>query len=322
MSNRYQLITGDSQTILEMMPDNYVQCVITSPPYWGLRDYGVNGQLGLEISVKDYVNVMVNLFREIRRVLRNDGTFWLVIGDSYAHSVPPKPGSPIGKSGLSNSRENHEKRWANISATKKDWGTLKPKDLVGIPWRIAFALQDDGWYLRSDIIWAKPNPMPESAKDRPTHSHEYMFLFSSSPKYYYDADAIKETSITGDPRRPYTSQGAKDLDGREDWKSGEKRDGEDFTHRNKRTIWDVATHPYPGAHFATFPPALITPCILAGTRHGDIILDPFSGSGTTGLVALQNGRRYIGIDLNHKYNQMAARRIQIGAAQDVLDLGT
>jgi DNA modification methylase len=189
---------------------------------------------------------------------------------------------------------------------------LKPKDLVGIPWRVAFALQADGWWLRSDIVWSKPNPMPESVTDRPTKAHEYVFLLTKSERYFYDADAVREPSVTDDPRRPYTSQGAWEIDGRPESqrRGGEARNGDDFSARNRRTVWTIATQPYSGAHFATFPEALVEPCILAGSRVGDVVLDPFFGSGTVGVVALKRGREAWGIELNPKYAQLARERIE------------
>jgi len=239
------------------IPDGSVQCCVTSPPYWGLRDYGSDGQLGLEPTPEEYVSSMVDVFREVRRVLRDDGSVWLNLGDSYT-------------SGGRTWRESDAKNSARAMDQRADTPPgLKPKDLVGIPWRVAFALQADGWYLRSDIIWAKPNPMPESVTDRPTKAHEYLFLLSKSARYHYDADAIREVQRCkphapgNKPRAGITKQAATDpsLDPGRVWAAS--------GHRNKRSVWTVATQPYPGAHFAVFPPKLITPCILAGTSaHG------------------------------------------------------
>jgi DNA modification methylase len=266
-------------------------------------------------------------------VLRDDGTLWLNLGDSYA-------AGGLGHGSGKQTTNYGSCNGSHIEKARKAPAGLKPKDLVGIPWRVAFALQDDGWYLRSDIIWHKPNPMPESVTDRPTKSHEYIFLMSKSERYFYDAEAIRETSVTGDARRPYGSQGAWDLDGRPDEqkhggelrgkgginsfrgqgmnREGDKgpanRDGRDMRDigvgewRNKRTVWTVATQPYSAAHFATFPPKLIEPCILAGSRYGDTVLDPFNGAGTTGLVSIQHNRDYIGIDLNPDYLQLSRER--------------
>jgi DNA modification methylase len=271
--DRVTLHAGDALTVLRSLPAESVQTCITSPPYWGLRDYGVEGQLGLEPTPEEYVAAMVAVFREVRRVLRADGTCWLNLGDSYAAggiSGNTKPRSEQGNgAGLFRQGGPAQEAWFD-HGTRQRLGAplgLKPKDLVGIPWRVAFALQADGWYLRSDIIWAKPNPMPESVTDRPTKAHEYLFLLAKSERYFYDAEAIKEPSMTLDPRRPYTSNGAKELDGREKWRSGERRDGDDFSSRNRRSVWTIATAPYPDAHFAPFPPDLVKPCVLAGTSE-------------------------------------------------------
>lgn len=281
-----QIYSGSCINILKGLPDNSVQCVVTSPPYWGLRDYQVNGQIGLERTPDEYVANMVSVFREVRRVLRKDGTLWLNLGDSYVG------GATKGENEGAKQRTNKGATWGNnsdLALLKHKVKGLKQKDLVGIPWRVAFALQADGWYLRSDIIWHKPNPMPESVTDRPTKSHEYIFLMVKSARYYYDADAIREVAA---------------YDGRKDiWQDG-------VALRNRRSVWTVATHPYKGAHFATFPPALIEPCILAGSRVGDTILDPFNGSGTTMSVAKKFGRKSIGIDINQDYCMLAICRIQ------------
>ena len=261
------ILRGDALHILSRLPREAVQCVMTSPPYWGLRDYQIEGQIGLEETLPQFINRLVSVFREVHRVLKNDGIFWLNIGDGYtsgnrgwrapdkknpARAMSMRPNTPVG---------------------------LKPKDLVGIPWRLAFALQQDGWYLRSDIVWNKPNAMPESVKDRPTRSHEYIFMFTKSEKYYYDYEAIKE------PRD----------------------DGKGM--RNKRSVWDVNTEAYKDAHFATFPSRLIEPCISAGTKKGDYVLDPFFGSGTVGVVCERLKRNYIGIELHPEYIALAAKRL-------------
>jgi len=309
-SSAWRIITGDSVGSLAKQPDESVHCVVTSPPYWGLRDYGVKGQIGLESTPEEYVKSMVEVFRHVRRVLKTDGTVWLNLGDSYANT---------GKSGGG----AQGKRWKEHGGRTEDCaGTfkyappgLKPKDLVGIPWRVAFALQADGWWLRSDtveqvefycpcgcgyimeervwrysqdrdIIWAKPNPMPESVKDRPTKAHEYVFLLAKSAKYFYDADAVRESSV----------------------------DASGF--RNRRTVWNIASQPYRGAHFATFPEKLVEPCILAGCPIGGTVLDPFCGSGTVGVVALRHGRQFLGIELNSEYVKLAEERIKAACQRD------
>jgi len=298
------IIQGDALTRLKELPSESVDCCITSPPYFGLRDYGVEGQIGLEESPEAYVSKLVEVFREVRRVLKDDGIMFLNLGDSYAGS---------GKGGQS--EEKRSENWQPQYGNKGKRYGLKPKDLIGIPWMVAFALRADGWYLRSDIIWHKPNCMPESCKDRPTKSHEYMFLLSKGKKYYYDAEAISEDAINTkmpgknmrDTRETYGPQnggnsGLRDLKQR--YKSGDWP-----TKRNKRTVWTIPTRPYKGAHFATFPEALVEPCILAGCPEGGICLDPFFGAGTTGLVAKKLGRRFIGIELNEAYIGMAQKRI-------------
>ncbi|HEX8950083.1 MAG TPA: site-specific DNA-methyltransferase [Dissulfurispiraceae bacterium] len=301
------------------------QTCVTSPPYWGLRDYGVPGQLGLESTPEEYVSNMVEVFRLVRELLKEDGTLWLNLGDSYAAGA--------GKVGECPGGGKQGERWkgyrgAHSQDPKRSTGPitqpnrmpipgLKPKDLVGIPWMVAFALRADGWYLRSDIIWNKPNPMPESVKDRPTKAHEYIFLFSKSERYYYDAEAIKEPCVQDEMANGFrggaycnnetfnNSEGGnlKNV-GNKSWR-GSKIDTE---RRNKRSVWTVATRPYKEAHFATFPPALIEPCILAGSRPGDIVLDPFFGSGTSGEVAERLGRRWIGIELNPDYERLQKKR--------------
>ena len=258
---KHTILNGDVLDCLRSLPDACVQCVVTSPPYWGLRDYGVKGQIGLEPTPEEHVEKMVEVFREVRRVLRDDGTLWLNYGDCYAGSTtgadrPPEPGHTREDSGrVKTGQENKHRR--------PDAG-LKPKDLVGMPWRIAFALQADGWYLRSDIIWSKPNPMPESVTDRPTKSHEYVFLLTKRPRYFYDADAIREAHVSVDqsPRKSGVGNGLNRTD---------RGVGREFfgnpAGRNRRTVWEIATQPMPEAHFATFPEALVEPCIKAGTSE-------------------------------------------------------
>lgn len=305
-------IIGDCRDVLPTLEAGSVQCVVTSPPYYGLRDYGVSGQIGLEQTPQAYVDQMIAVFREVRRVLRDDGTVWLNLGDSYA-SNQSNNGGYSAKSTLAGfSNPNTKGRQANDGTTpRKIYHSLKPKDLVGIPWRVAFALQADDWYLRQDIIWAKPNPMPESVTDRCTKSHEYLFLLAKSERYYYDAAAIAEPYLheyrVGPPSHGKEYSVAS---GRND--GGQHRTGAEMGDatgtRNKRSVWTVATHPYSEAHFATFPPALIEPCILAGSRPGDVVLDPFFGSGTVGEVAQNLGRRWIGVELNPEYAKLQDKR--------------
>lgn len=300
---------------LRQLPDNCVQTCVTSPPYWNLRDYGVDGQLGLEPTPEEYVTHMVEVFREVRRVLRDDGTLWLNLGDSFwAGGSTTEYGQNTrnfeDKSTLASHHTNGQCQ-RPIKPRKHTY--LKPKDLVGIPWRVAFALQADGWYLRSDIIWHKPNPMPESVTDRPTKAHEYIFLLSKSERYYYDPEAVKEPLKRPEElnrETPARFGGALKHEGYGTRKhSGRQYTGE-LTGRNKRDVWMVPTHPFPEAHFATFPPKLIEPCILAGSRPGDIVLDPFAGAGTTLLVAEKYGRDSIGYELNPKYCDIIRNRLR------------
>jgi DNA modification methylase len=294
------VLLGDCRAVMAEMEPESVHTVVTSPPYWGLRDYGQDGQLGLEPTPEAYVESMVAVFREVKRVLRSDGTVWLNLGDSYAATTAGKAyGWTNGKT---------SERDAETMASYKTVGLppgLKPKDLVGIPWRVAFALQADGWYLRSDIIWAKPNPMPESVTDRPTKSHEYLFLLSKSPRYYYDNDGVREPHTA--PERQGKRNSGWDFG---DYNAGNSEHVLDYNPagRNLRSVWTIATQPYPGAHFATFPQALVEPCIKAGCPEGGTVLDPFAGSGTTGLVAQRLSRRAILIDLNADYLEQVMDR--------------
>ena len=297
------------------IPDESVDCVVTSPPYYGLRDYGIDGQIGLEESPEEYVNTMVKVFREVWRVLKPTGSVWLNLGDSY-YNYRPGNGAKYPKQSVSNTRQDLP---TNSSKRANKLEGLKEKDLVGIPWKVAFALQADGWYLRSDIIWSKPNPMPESVHDRPTKAHEYIFLLTKSPKYYYDADAIRE--ITG-KEASWDNYGGK---GMIDHPTGPGRKQIDLTMgtsqkkampyishpngRNKRSVWTINTQPYSEAHFATFPEKLIEPCILAGCPEDGVVLDPFVGSGTTAAVAQKHGRKSVGVDLNKEYIDIAIKRI-------------
>lgn len=363
---KYRLLVGDCREMLRTLPDESVHCVVTSPPYWGLRDYGVPqtvwggdpdcdhewgqqergrrkdvlpseqsaagrlgtheratglndggrfcvrcgawlGQLGLEPTPELYVEHMVEIFREVRRVLRGDGTLWLNLGDTY--------NAYNGNRGTE-SRYAGDRRKIGEPMFPPGHGlmvpTLKPKDLIGLPWRVAFALQADGWYLRSDIIWAKPNPMPESVTDRPTKAHEYVFLLSKSPRYYYDAEAVAEEAINAGRVRKATCAEAKTASmgchGRTHTGFVE-RDIEIGDTRNARSVWTIATRPYPGAHFATFPPELAERCILAGCPKGGTVLDPFAGSGTTGMVATGHGRHAVLIELNPQYADLIRDRI-------------
>jgi DNA modification methylase len=315
MTQSYSLHTGDCLDVLKTLDDCSIQTCITSPPYWGLRDYGVDGQLGLEKTPEEYVAKMVEVFREVRRVLRDDGTLWLNLGDSYSSSTKGDSRTPdqLGKSdGLNRAKDPNKSHVFIPKSTgiRKIETGLKPKDLVGIPWRVAFALQADGWYLRQDIIWHKPNPMPESVRDRCTKAHEYIFLMSKSAKYYYDHEAVKEDAIEFNktPNRPRKDPSRRKnisdvlIDGVS--QCGVKE------HRNRRSVWTVSTRPFKEAHFATFPPQLIEPCVKAGSKEGDTILDPFNGAGTTGLVACRQNRNYIGIELNAEYAAIAQKRIE------------
>jgi site-specific DNA-methyltransferase (adenine-specific) len=279
-----------------------VNCVVTSPPYFGLRDYGHDGQIGLEASPDAFVTKLVDVFREVRRVLRDDGTLWLNLGDSYASRTK---GSG-GKNGNLNTPSGNNEP-AYFSQPRKFNHDVKDKDLLGIPWRVAFALQADGWYLRQDIIWHKPNPMPESVRDRCTKAHEYIFLLSKAPRYYFDAEAIKEPAVCElQPRK--RPNGLSVEDGK---KLGVYRPNCGVSEtRNRRSVWTVATKPFNGAHFATFPPDLIRPCILAGCPKDGTVLDPFGGSGTTALVALEEGRKAVLCELNTDYIALAHKRLE------------
>jgi DNA modification methylase len=312
-----RILVGDCRTRLRELPEQSVHTCVTSPPYFGLRDYGHGDQIGLEQTPDAFVAELVNVFREVKRVLRDDGTLWLNLGDSYATGGVLSTGRNDTERETPGGKGGSFRGGARVDTEQRDG--LKPKDLIGIPWRVAFALQADGWYLRSDIIWHKPNPMPESVTDRPTKSHEYLFLLTKSQRYCYDSEAIQEDSTGG-------TKGAAASFKREDSKRGQhgiapnspvathRPDREDVRYdgpkRNKRSVWTVATLPYSGAHFATFPPALIEPCILAGCPKDGTVLDPFGGAGTTGLVADRLGRNAILCELNPDYAAMAAERIK------------
>jgi DNA modification methylase len=332
----WRIEQGDWIEVLRTMPDESVHCVVTSPPYWGLRDYRVDGQLGLERTPEEYVAKMVEGFREVRRVLRDDGTLFLNLGDSYYGSWGAQSrdaNDPLALREGGNSRR----------VTNGPHPSLKPKDLCGIPWMVAFALRSDGWYLRQDIIWSKPNPMPESVRDRCTKAHEYIFLLSKGGRYWYDNDAVSEPlalSTSNDKRQwdedyeasrvdrgypgqpskacgmlkaqPKAYRGSSFSEGKtaavkENVGQGERKE---IYSRNKRSVWSITTKPYTAAHFATFPPEIPETCIKAGCPEGGTVLDPFNGAGTTGLVATRLGRNYIGIELNPTYIDMAKNRIE------------
>ncbi len=310
---RWQILEGDVRETLRTLPDQCVQTCVTSPPYFGLRDYGVDGQIGLEQTPDEFVAQLVAVFREVRRVLRDDGTLWLNLGDSYnAYNGNRGRSTPFQQA--TDEALPKLPKGAGLVVP-----TMKNKDLIGIPWRVAFALQADGWWLRQDIIWHKPNPMPESVRDRCTKAHEYVFLLSKSERYFWDAEAMKEPAEGGRSKgngkrlaeRAIARTGGLISGGTAKSTLGTSAE----ETRNRRSVWTVATRPYKGAHFATFPPALIEPCILAGAPFGGVVLDPFTGSGTTAAVALQHGRRFIGCELNPDYIQLAEARIAAAEAE-------
>lgn len=297
-----KIFFGDCRDTLRFLADIGVraQTCVTSPPYFGLRDYGHEGQIGLEQTPDEYIAAMVEVFRCVRDVLADDGALWLNIGDTYARN-PAKGQHKPGDSG----KQAYVYDQGNGRASSTATAGLPEKNLIGIPWRLAFALQADGWILRQDIIWHKPNPMPESVRDRCTKAHEYIFLLSKSERYYFDSEAMREDAVKGAAGSSFnTGKTAAHQMGR----SSDAERVEDGK-RNRRSVWTVATRPYKGAHFATFPPALIEPCILAGSRPGDVVLDPFMGSGTTAAVALQHGRQYLGCELNPEYGPLQQERI-------------
>jgi site-specific DNA-methyltransferase (adenine-specific) len=268
------IFEGDVLHALDQIPDQSIQCVVTSPPYWGLRDYNINGQIGLEETLGQFVNRLVEVFSRVKRVLKDDGVLWLNIGDGYT-------------SGNRRYRATVKKNPARAMSVRPDTPEgLKPKDLMGIPWKLAFALQADGWYLRMDVIWNKPNSTPESVKDRPTRAHEYVFMLTKSEKYLYDYEAMQEPTADG-------------------------------RMRNRRSVWNVNTKPTPYAHFATFPVELIEPCILACSRPGDYVLDPFFGSGTVGVVSKEQGREFVGVELNPEYVEIATKRLGLAGGKIV-----
>ena len=323
--------------MLKMLPDESVHCVVTSPPYFGLRDYGMDAQIGLEAMPDVFVDELAGVFREARRVLRADGVAWVNMGDSYNNSDKwGGGGANTGKHSLD--ANGKVPSWSGVRRRWRGMDECKPKDLIGIPWMLAFAMRADGWYLRQDIIWHKPNPMPESVTDRCTKAHEYLFLLAKSERYYFDQSAITEAATVGDNfrnvREPVDSHmpgapanvgirksgnkerkpaGARGMPNCDPTDPGDGVAGSvpwEGSTRNKRSVWTVTTQPFKEAHFATFPPALIEPCILAGCPEGGTVLDPFGGAGTTGLVADRHGRNAILIELNPEYAEMAKRRIQ------------
>ena len=302
------ILHGDVIDKLKEIADGTVQTVVTSPPYWGLRDYQTEGQLGLEKTPEEYVEKMVKVFREVKRVLKKDGTCFLNLGDSYAGST-----GQTGGKGLNTYQK--EANATNSMMKPSKINGLKPKDLCMIPARVAIALQSDGWWLRQDIIWHKPNPMPESVQDRCTKSHEFIFLLTKSAKYYYDNNAIREpvsdvslkrAEYGWDCDRPSTKNASMNGEGIHTKKMGNRFVNPDG--RNKRSVWTITTKPYKDAHFAVFPPKIPELCIKAGSKEGDTVLDPFFGSGTTGWVAQRLGRQWIGIELNAEYIKIAEKR--------------
>lgn len=304
----YKIMQGDVRQQLATLADGSIQCCVTSPPYWGLRDYGQQGQLGLETTPHEYVENMVTVFRQVHRVLADDGVLWLNLGDSYA-SYRDGKATPDTTRGNSKGTLVPKGNAANRMAASFDGSPIKHKELVGIPWRVAFALQSDGWYLRQDIIWHKPNPMPESVTDRCTKSHEYLFMLTKQPNYYFDNEAIKEPSTTGKWDKMPPIGGVKHVKGNDN----HTYSGNTPSHnglRNKRDVWTVPTKPFKGAHFAVMPEALVEPCILSSSRVNDVILDPFTGSGTVGVVAIRNHRQFVGTELNPEYIQIAHQRIE------------
>ena len=306
----WEVLRGDCLEVLPTLEAQSVHCVVTSPPYFGLRDYGVDGQLGLEETPAAYVAKLVGVFREVRRVLRDDGTVWLNLGDSYAGGKQGRDDADRGKRHTDGRNPDTQGLWKGPPPMQRQPPPgMTSKQLLGIPWRVAFALQDDGWILRSDIIWAKSNPMPESVKDRPTKAHEYIFLLAKQPRYYYDADAVREPAVYSSDYssevRVATPKNVNGLGLKPTRPYGFKLEG----GRNRRSVWTVSTTPYRGAHFAVFPPKLIEPCVLAGCPEGGVVLDPFAGSGTTGEVAIKHGRRFVGIELNPEYIKLAEARL-------------
>jgi DNA modification methylase len=309
---KVKILEGNCIEQLKSLPDESVNCCITSPPYWGLRDYGTGSmQIGLEHTPDSYVQNIVNVFRGVKRVLRNDGTLWLNLGDSYASYRDGKATPDTARNGNNGTLVDSGLAKNRMASTFAGTG-VKHKDLVGIPWRVAFALQADGWYLRQDIIWHKPNPMPESVTDRCTKAHEYIFLMSKSANYHYDSDAIKEMANPDNAKRYKYQFGGPKNEVLADTKFGATKPighREYDCKRNKRSVWSVNVKPYKEAHFATYPAELIEPCVLAGCPVGGTVLDPFGGSGTTAQVAVEHGRNAILCELNPEYIKLINKRI-------------
>lgn len=305
--SRWRVTQGDALDVLRGEPSESVHCCVTSPPYWGLRDYGHDGQIGLEPTPAEYVARLVAVFAEVRRVLRDDGTLWLNLGDCYANDDKWGGSSAGGKNGYcTNGTEGYRARRAS---------GLKRKDLAGIPWRVALALQDAGWWLRCDVVWAKRTCMPESVSDRPTRSHEYMFLLSKSDVYHYDADAVREPDVGADHPRTMVAPLDRSEGHHAPHRGIRTSGGRAGEGRNLRSVWFIATEPFPGAHFAVMPTALVKPCVLAGCPKGGTVLDPFMGSGTVGAVAIEQGCSFHGIELNRTYiDTIAVPRLEAASA--------
>lgn len=321
---RGQVVEGEALAVLKRMPSRSVNCIVTSPPYYGLRNYGADGQIGLEDSPAAYVQRLVEIFREAYRVLRDDGTLWLNLGDSYARGTVGRKDAASGKVSTGSAREGRATGLHSNNAQLKGLGGFRAsgqaKNLLGIPWRVAFGLQDDGWILRTEIIWSKPACMPESVKDRPTRSHEYIFMFAKARHYYFDMESFREPAVKGDAgkvrgsigspsqhsaRRKQDEAGLSRYTGfNERWEAKPQAD-----KRNRRTVWEVPTVPTKHEHFAAFPPALIAPIIQAACPAGGVVLDPFMGSGTTGMVARTYGADFVGIEINPAYAELARQRI-------------
>jgi len=345
-----RLYRGDCLKVLPMLPDESVHCCVTSPPYYGLRDYGHDDQIGLESTPQEYIAIMVNVFREVRRVLRNDGTLWLNLGDSYGGNSRNARSFRRDRAmcqGVKRKGNSCDPKRGKAAIGQPMYEGRQSKQLLGMPWRVALALQDDGWILRQDIIWHKLNPLPESVRDRCTKAHEYIFLLSKSRKYYYDSKAIAQPMARSSIRRLNQDTehqlGSNRVPGKTNGNmkavgprfGGNKYADDDAFNRtksgyvwdggnglaNKRSVWTVATHAFKDAHFATFPPSLIEPCILAGSPEGGTVLDPFNGAGTTGLVSIRKGRGYIGIELNEQYAEMTRQRLEPEVAAKTGTLG-
>lgn len=307
-----KVICGNSLEILKTLADNSVDMCVTSPPYYGLRDYGESGQIGMEQTPQEYIEHLTEIFMEVHRVLKPTGTLWINIGDSYAGSG--KGPMSLAVAGNGKNSTLYEKN-SKVHDVPKTWDGIKPKDMIGIPWMLAFSLRSKGWYLRSDIIWHKTNCLPESVKDRPTKCYEHIFLLSKSRKYYYDYKAIQEPLKQVSKERYKRGRSEHSKYAGEDLQQNINRQRDDFSmfdqeYKRKRDVWEVSTNTFKmDEHFAMYPEKLIEPCVLAGSEKGGIVLDPFFGSGTTGMVAKKNGREYIGIDINPKYCAAAEKRI-------------